>query len=104
VLFRSHTASDPAVKRRKRPLIAMFEILKPSLKRSIHVRRDDGQTVAIATPGLGTDGVFELLQTLLAGPSCASLKMVSEKVKTLTRKRGIHYAGLVGMQGECYPR
>jgi hypothetical protein len=39
---------DPAVKRRKRPLMAVFEILKPSLKRTVHLRRNSGQTCAVA--------------------------------------------------------
>src|SRR4030042_3926576 len=96
--YAAQASPGPAVKRRKRPLMAMFEIFKPSLKRSIHIRRDSGQTVAIAAPGLGTDGVFELLQTLLAGPPCASLKVVSEEVEAVTRKGGIHHAGLLRVQ------
>src|SRR5512143_3271888 len=91
---------DPAVKRRKRPLMAVFEILKPPLKRTIHVHRNGGQTCAVTTPGLGTNGLFELPQTLLAGPPCASLEVVAEEVKSLTRKGGIYHAGLLRMQDQ----
>ena len=91
---------DPSVECRKRPLMAVFEVLKPSLKRAIHVHRNSGQTCAVTAPGLGTNGVFELPQTLLAGPACASLEMVSEKVKSLTRKGGIYHAGLLRMQDQ----
>ena len=91
---------DPAVKRRKRPLMAVFEILKPSLKRAIHLRRNGGQTCTVTAPGMGTNGVFELPQTLLAGPPCASLEVVSEEVKSLTRKCGIYHAGLLRMQDQ----
>ena len=96
----AQATSDPAVKRRERPLMAVFEILKPSLKRAIHVHRNSGQTCAVTASGLGTNGIFELLQTLLAGPPCASLKVVSEEVKSLTRKGGIHNAGLLRMQDQ----
>ena len=78
--------------------MAMFEILKPSLKRTIHVRRNYGQTIAVAASRLGTDSVFEFLQTLLTGPTRASFEMVSEKVKSLSRQSRVHQAGLLGVQ------
>lgn len=96
----AQATSDPSVECRKRPLMAVFEILKPSLKRAIHVHRNSGQTCAVAAPGMGSNGVFELPQTLLAGPPCASLEVVSEEVKSLTRKCGIHHAGLLRMQDQ----
>lgn len=70
----AQAASDPTVQHRKRPLMAMLEILKPSFKRSIHVHRDDGKTITVAASGLGSDGVFEFLQTLLTRPPCTSFK------------------------------
>ena len=54
----AQASPDPAVKRRKRPLMAVFEILKPSLKRAIHVHRNSGQTCAVTAPGMGTNGIF----------------------------------------------
>src|SRR3990172_3998877 len=96
----AQATSDPAVKRWKRPLMAMLEILKPSLKCAIYLRRNSGQTLAVAASGLGTNGVFELLQTLLTGPTCASFEVVAEEVKSLTRKGGIHQAGLLWMQDQ----
>ena len=98
--YAAQATSDPSVECRKRPLIAVFEILKPALKRAIHVRRDIGQTLAVTTPGLGTNGVFEFPQTLLAGPPCATFEVIAEEVKSLTRKRCIHHAGLLGMQNK----
>jgi len=96
--YAAQATSDPSVECRKRPLIAVFEILKPALKRAIHVRRDIGQTLAVATPGMGTNGVFEFPQTFLAGPPCATFEVIAEKVKSLTRKCCIYHAGLLGMQ------
>jgi len=96
----AQASPDPAVKRRKRPLMAVFEILKPSLKRAIHGRRNSGQTCAVTAPGMGTNGIFEPPQALLAGPPCALLEAVSEEVKSLTRKCGIYHAGLLGMQDQ----
>src|SRR3990172_100534 len=96
----AQATSNPPIKRRKRPLMAMFEILKPSLKHTIYVRRDSRKTFAVAASGLGTNGIFELPQTLLAGPTCASLKAVSKEVKSLTRKGGIYHAGLLWMQDQ----
>lgn len=96
----AQSTSDPAIKQRKRPLLAMLEILKPSLKRPIYLRCNSEQTVAVAASGLGTNGVFELLQTLLTGPSCASFEVVAEEVKSLTRKGGIYHTGLLWMQDQ----
>ena len=96
--YAAQATSDPSVECRKRPLIAVFEILKPALKRAIHVHRNDGQTLAVATPGMGTNGVFEFPQTLLAGPPCAPFEVIAEKVKSLTWKCCIYHAGLLGMQ------
>jgi alanyl-tRNA synthetase len=96
----AQATSDPAIKRRKRPLMAVLEILKPSPKCAIYVRRNSCQTVAAAATGLGTNGVFELSQALLTGPTCASLEVIPEEVKSLTRKGGIYNAGLLWMQDQ----
>jgi len=95
--YAPQTTSDPAIKCWKRLLIAVFEILKPTLKRAIHVRRNSGQTVAVATPSVGTNGVFELPQTLLTGAPCAAFEMIAKEVKSLTRNCCIHYTGLLVM-------
>ena len=90
-----HPSSD-----RKGPLMAVLEVFEPSLKGSVDVLDDHCQTVAIAAPGLGSDGVFEFLQALLARPAGASLKVVPKKVKSLSGLRHIHHTGLVRMQGK----
>lgn len=64
------------------------------VENNIHVRCDHGQTLTVAAAILETEGVFELLQALLAGLSCASLKMVPEEVKALSWKVGAHQPGL----------
>ena len=95
--YAAQTTSDPSVKCWKRLLIAVFEILKPTLKRAIHVLRNSGQTLAVAPPSLGTNGVFELPQTLLARPPCGAFEMIAKELKSPTRKCCIHYAGLLRM-------
>ena len=96
--YAAQSPPNPSVERRIRPLMAMFEILKPSLKRTIHICRNNGQPITVGATGVGTDDVLELPQALLARPTCASFEVVSEEVKPLTRHSGIHHAGLLGVQ------
>jgi hypothetical protein len=96
----SNPASHPTVYRGKRPFVAMFEVLKPSPKGVIHLFDDRCQALAIAAPGLGADGVFELLETLPSRPARAFLKVISQKVKPLSGHCEIHNSRLPRMQGE----
>ena len=72
----SNTAPHPAIHRGKGPLVAMLKVLEPSPKSTTDIFDDHCQAVAITAPGLGTDGVFELLETLLSRATSAPLEVV----------------------------
>src|SRR5512139_3054149 len=59
--------AHPLVDHREGILATMLEVREPSPQSAINPVDDDGKAVAIATLGFGTNRVFELLQTLLAG-------------------------------------
>lgn len=69
---------DPSVQHRKRPLVAVLEIFKPAFQCPVQIDCNNRQALAITTSGLGSDSVFEFLQTLLTRPTCASLKVVAD--------------------------
>jgi hypothetical protein len=79
----------------------MFEVLEPSPQGTIDVVDDDSKAVAGATLGFGTDRVLELVQSFLARPSCAPLKVISKEIKAFSRNGDIHQAGLFRMQSKA---
>jgi len=87
----SNPSSHPAIQRGKRPFIAMFEELKPSSHGAIDLFDDPCQAMAIAAPGLGPDGILELLEALPSRPTSAVLKVVPKKVKPLPGNPEVHY-------------
>ena len=96
----SNPASYPTINRRKGPLVAMLKVFEPSPKGTIDLFDDHCQAMAIASPGLGTDGVFELLETFLSRSAGAPLKVVPKKVKSLSGGSDIHHSRLIRMQGK----
>ena len=86
---RAQATANPAVYGRKGPPITVFEIAKPTSESGVNVIYDCFQTIAIASFGLGAEGILELLQTLLSGPTGATLEVVTEEVKAQTANRGI---------------
>src|SRR5205814_197640 len=79
--------------------MAMLEIFKPAPQRAVHVLDDYCQGVSICPPRLAANGVPELLDTLLSGPSIATLEVVPKKVKA-TRYRRVHNASLLRVQAQ----
>jgi hypothetical protein len=67
----SNPASHPTVNRWKSPFFAMLEVLEPSSKGAIDIFDDHCRATAIAAPGLGADGIFELLEALASRPASA---------------------------------
>ena len=96
----AQSASNPSVQSPKRPLMAVLEILKPAFQCPVQIGCNNGHTVAVTASGLSSDRVFELLKALLAGPTCASFKVIAKKIKALPRFVGIHDAGLFRVQGQ----
>jgi len=82
-----------------RPM-AMFEVFKPSLRRFIDILYNHLKAPSITSPGLFADGVFEFLQTFLARPAGSVLKMITEKVESLSLFAGVHQTGLARVQGQ----
>ncbi len=81
----AQNASQPhphqAVNSVERIAMAVFEVLKPASRRAIHVGDDYLQTLPVGAFRLGSNRVFELLQTLSPRPSLPSLEVVSQKVE-----------------------
>ena len=96
----SNPASHPTVYRGKGPLITVLKVLEPSPKSAVDVPDDHCQTVAIAAPGLGADGVFEFLEALSPRLAGAVLKVVPKKIKSLAGHWQIHHPGLLWVQGQ----
>lgn len=94
----SQASTNPAINGRKGPPITVFEVPEPTYEGSVYVIYDGCQAVTMATSGLLAKRVFELLQAFLAGPTCATLEMVAEKVKTHTTNRGVDQTRLLGMK------
>ena len=59
----------------------MLEVLKPAFQGPIQVPADGFHTSAIVASGLDSDGVFEFIQALLAGPFRSPLKVVAQEVE-----------------------
>ena len=95
---RAQTTAYPSVYGRKGPLVAVLEIHKPTFESGVDVRDDDGQTVAVAPFGLGSDGVSELLHALLPGPSTTSLEVIPEEIEADTTNCCVHQTGFGRMQ------
>lgn len=61
--------------------MAVLEVLKPALLRSVQVNNDRIQAVAVPTLGFGAIRIFELAATFRTWPTVATLKVVSQEVK-----------------------
>ena len=92
----------PAVQSWEGPLIAVFEVPEPPSKGHVHIGYDGAQALPIAASGFPSDGVFELLQALLARPSRTTLKVISEKIEPHTPNPGINQARFLRMQGQPF--
>ena len=87
----------PFIEPRERGPVAVFEITKPALCTAIDVSDDGLQTLPIRAFGFDPYRIFELLETLLAGPFVATFEVISQKVKA-TPLGSIHDARLCRMQ------
>ncbi len=65
----SHSHAHPLVEPGKRGLVAVLEILKPTLQGSVQIDDDRLQAVPVAALGFGSDGIFELSKTLRTRPA-----------------------------------
>lgn len=75
----------------------MLEVFKPATPHLIDLLDDLLQALAIRAPGLVTDRILVLLQTLLAWPMTASLEVVPKEVES-TRLGGVYDPRLVAME------
>src|SRR5271165_6674069 len=75
------THAYPAVEPTKRPLLAVFEVLKPAAKRRIEPGDDREETAAGVPFRLGSDRVLEFLQALRTGSASAAREPISQEVK-----------------------
>ena len=100
----SQTTPYPPIQSGKRPAIAVFKVLEPSPKGNIHINYNGAQTVPIASSGLASDAIFELLQALLSRPSRTPLKVVPEKVKPHPPDPGINQACFLRVQCQTFRR
>jgi len=78
--------------------MAMLEVFKPALQSAVNIIHNLSQASAVATPGFGSDGIFELLQAFLARPSSALHKVVAEEVKSLPGNAYVNQSGLDRVQ------
>src|SRR6185503_18249734 len=77
----SESHSGPSLQRRKRSLMAVLEVLKPSDQRAIDVFDDHLQALDVRPIGFSAYRVLQLVQTLPPRPSLPSLEVVAQKVK-----------------------
>ncbi len=75
------------VQRSKGGEMAVFEVLKPTLKDPIDIRDNREETMATGTSGLVTDRILEFLLGLSPGPAHAPLKMITQKVEATANGR-----------------
>ena len=101
---RAQATANPAVYGRKGPPITVLEIAKPTSECGVDVIDDGSQTIAMVALGLGAEGILELLQTLLAGPTCATLEVVAEEVKSQTTNCGVDQTRLFRMKAQVLGR
>jgi hypothetical protein len=94
------SAAHPLVNQREGPFATMLEVLEPSPQGTIDPVDDYCKAVAIAAPGFGTNGVFELLQTFRSGPASAPPEVVTQEVETFSGNGDIHQASLHRVQGK----
>jgi hypothetical protein len=71
----------PGVQRSEGVSMALLELLKPAPQRAIDVGDDHLQALALGTPRLGPNRVFELPETLLARPFHPPLEVIPQKVQ-----------------------
>ena len=90
----------PLIYSGKGPLVAMLKVFEPSPEGTIDVSNDRRHALAIATPGFGSDGVLQFLQTLLARSAGAAPKAVAKKIKALSGSANIHQPGLFRVQAK----
>ena len=98
--YAAHSAPYPSIEGFKGRPMTVFEVLEPSLGRFVDLFNDDLKTAAITSPRLLADGVLKFLQTFLARPAGPVLKVISEKVESLSRLAGVHHTGLARVQGQ----
>ena len=89
----------PGVQRLEGIPTAVLEIFKPTPEGPIDVQDNREETMAISTPGLVTDRVFEFLLALSPGPAHAPLKVITQKVETADNGR-IDNAGFSRVQSK----
>ena len=80
----------PLVHGGKGPLVTMLKILKPSAKGLIDIFDNGRQTVAIPAWRLGSKGILDLAQALLAGPTSTPLEMIAKKIKPFSGNRDVY--------------
>jgi len=65
----SHSHAHPLVEPGKRGLVAVLEILKPTLQGSVQIDDDRLQAVPVPALGFGSHCIFELSKTLRTRPA-----------------------------------
>src|SRR6266705_5986685 len=96
-LDRAQSSAHPAIQVWKGRLDAVLEVGHPAAQRPIDFLDDLLHRVGSGSLRLLADGFFELVQALLAGPSHASLEVITQKVKA-SSLACFHDASLGGVQ------
>jgi hypothetical protein len=102
----AQATTNPLIQAGERPFVTRFEILKPSSEQIIQTNDDDLHTMTMTSFGLVTNGVFELIQALPPRPALQSsgasspFKVITEKIKPISRFLEVGDACLLGMQGQ----
>ena len=93
----AHT--QPAIQRTKGGPVAVLEVLEPAAKHWVEPGDYLAKTPPLGSARLVAQGVFELVQALLARPFQVSLKVITQEVKTPFLRR-VHDPRLVRMHGQ----
>ena len=92
------TPAYPLVYGGESPFVAMLEIFKPAAKGLIGIFDDGLQAVAIAAWRLGSKGLLDFAQALLARPTPVPLEVIPKKVKSFSGNRDVYQSGLFRME------
>lgn len=95
-------AAQPGIERPRGGRMAVPEIPKPALQRTVQVRDEQREALAAGPPGLGAQRVLQLIRALPWGPSPAPFGVIIQK-GVASGMRGIHKPRLGRMQLRSCP-